>query len=116
MIVAVTFRAKIGMEDQFNSLLNDPETGRRFAELMGATRNILFLGNGIMVRVMEFPDGVTPRTLTDIAKENIEVASFLRKLGRVIDGGFDYDQPKTLDDFSKKVTVPLAYDVRVQGR
>ena len=46
MLVAFTFRAKKGKELEFERLLRDPESGRRVAQGLGATRNVLFLKDG----------------------------------------------------------------------
>lgn len=37
MLVAFSFQAKPGKEEEFERLLNNPEAGRMFAELLGAT-------------------------------------------------------------------------------
>ncbi|MEA3203885.1 MAG: hypothetical protein QOI63_1565 [Thermoplasmata archaeon] len=112
MLLAFAFQAKPGKEAQFEALLNDAEAGRAVAKAMGATRNTLFLGGGRMVRVFEFPAGVRPRPLADIARVDAKVADFLRKLGPLIQDGFDYDRPETLEAFNRRVGLPLAYDVR----
>jgi hypothetical protein len=113
MLVAFTFRAKAGKEDEFREILDDPEAGRRVAAAMGATRNILFLAEGRMVRVMEFPDGAKPPSLLEIARKDAAVMGFLRQIGQIVEDGFDIDRPETLEAFNKRTFVPLAYDVRV---
>ena len=112
MLVAFTFRAKPGKEAEFERLLNDPAAGRLVAKLTGATRNTLFLGRGRMVRVLEFPDGAKPSSIADAAQANPDVAAFLRRLGPLIEDGFDPDDRRSLDAFNQRAMVPFAYDVR----
>jgi hypothetical protein len=112
MLLAFTFQAKPGREAEFEALLNNADAGRAVAKAMGATRNTLFLGGGRMVRVFEVPDGVQPRPLVDIARADPKVAEFLRRLGPLVQDGFDYGRPETLEAFNRRVAVPLAYDVR----
>ena len=81
MLVAFTFRAKAGKEKEFEDLLHNPEAARQIARLMGATRNTLFLGGGRMVRILEFPKGAKPVSLTEIAAKDAGVRDFLAKLG-----------------------------------
>jgi hypothetical protein len=112
MLVAFTFRAKAGKEEEFETLLNNPESGLKIAKALGATRNTLFLGNGRMVRIFEFPDGAKPTTLTDLARQDPRVKEFLRSLSVVIEDGFDVENLDTLDDFNRRASLRLAYDVR----
>ena len=112
MLVCFTFEAKPGKEKEFAALLNDPEAARRVARAMGATRNSLFLSGGRMVRVLEFPEGATPRPLGDVAKEDAAVMAFLRRLAPLVQDGFDMDRPETLDAFNARARVALALDVR----
>ena len=112
MLVCFTFRAKPGKEKEFEELLNAPDGARHVARLMGATRNTLFLGRGRMVRVLEFPEGVKPVPLTEIAAKDAAVQEFLRKLGPLLEDGFDVDRPETLDAFNRRILVPMAFDVR----
>lgn len=112
MLVAFSFKAKVGMEEEFERLLNNPESGARIAKAIGAVRNMLFLGNGRMVRIFEFPDGIKPVTMTDLASQDLNAKEFLRTLSAVIEDGFDVDKLETLDDFSKRSSLRLAYDVR----
>jgi hypothetical protein len=60
MFVAFAFKAKVGKEEEFERLLNNPEAGLRIAKVLGAVRNTTFLGNDRMVRIFEFPDGESP--------------------------------------------------------
>ncbi len=113
MLVVFTFRARPGKEAEFDRLLNNPDSGRMFAKAMGASRNALFLKGGRMVRVVEFPDGARPVPMTDIMKRDPNVKAFLKTLGAVIEDGFDPDVPGSLEAFNERITVPLAYDVRV---
>lgn len=112
MLVCFTFRAKSGKEEELEALLNNPEGARHVARLMGATRNTLFLGGGRMVRVLEFPDGVEPVPLAEIAAKDAAVHEFLRQLGPLIEDGFDVDRPETLASFNRRALVPMAFDVR----
>ncbi|HKZ23982.1 MAG TPA: hypothetical protein VJ224_06220 [Thermoplasmata archaeon] len=112
MLVAFSFRAKPGREREFEEALNNPESGRVFAKLMGASRNTLFLKGGRMIRVVEFPEGRTPVPLGEIAKQDPEVREFLKKLGGLAEDGFDPDVPGSLEAFNSRITFPLAYDVR----
>lgn len=112
MLIAFTFRAKVGKEQELERLLNNPESGLRIAKALGAVRNTLFLGGGRMVRVLEFPEGAKPATLTDLARKDPKVKEFLRSLSAVIEDGFDVENLKTLDDFNKRASLRLAYDVR----
>jgi len=113
MLIAFTFRAKSGKEREFEQLLNDPEAARAISKAMGATRNTLFLKEGRMVRILEVPEGVRPVPMAEIAAKDPQVGAFLRRLGPLIEDGFDMDRPETLEAFSKRIAVPLAYDVRM---
>ncbi len=112
MLVAFTFRAKVGKEEELERLLDNPESGLRIAKALGAIRNALFLGNGRIVRIFEFPEGVKPMTMTDLARKDPKVKEFLRSLSTVIEDGFDVGNLETLDDFSRRSSLRLAYDVR----
>lgn len=112
MLVAFTMKAKAGREKEFEALLNDPEAARLVAQRMGATRNTLFLSEGRMVRVLEFPEGAKPRSLLEIAAEEPRIDAFLRRLSGLVEDGFDMDAPETLAAFNKRITLPLAFDVR----
>jgi len=112
MLVAFTFRAKPGKEKEFEALLDNPDAARQVARAMGATRNTLFLGGGRMVRILEFPEGAKPVPLVEIAAKDPRMHEFLRKLGPMVDDGFDIDRPETLEAFNKRVFVPLAFDVQ----
>lgn len=113
MLVCFTFKAKPGLEKAFEDTLRNPDVARRVARLLGATRNVLFLSSGRMVRVLEFPEGTTPRPLGEVAKEDADVATFLRRIGPLIEDGFDPDDPESLAAFTRRSMVPLAYDVRL---
>lgn len=93
MLVGFSFKAKPRKERGSESLLDHPEAGRAAGKAMGATRNILFLRAGRIVRLMGSADGVTPLPLTGLARRSPDVARFLRTLGPLIQGGFDLDRP-----------------------
>ena len=112
MLVAFAFKAKPGREAELERLLNDPESARRVATLLGATRNTLFLREGRVVRILEFPPGAKPRGLLDAAQEDPAVADFLRALGPLVEDGFDYADPESLKAFNARISLPLALDVR----
>ena len=65
-----------------------------------------------MVRVFEFPDGAKPTPLADVARRDAAVRDFLRKLGPLVEDGFDVDVPGSLEGFNSRVGLPLLYDVR----
>ncbi|TLZ63508.1 MAG: hypothetical protein E6K16_05025 [Methanobacteriota archaeon] len=113
MLAAFSFKAKPGREREFESLLNNPDSARAVAKAMGATRNALFLKNGRMIRILDIPEGSKPVSLAEVAKRDPRVADFLRKLGPLIEDGFDYDRPETLEAFNQRITFSTAYDVRV---
>lgn len=112
MLVCFTFEAKPGKEAEFERLLNNPESARKIARLMGASRNSLFLKGGRMVRIFEFPEGQTPVSLGELAKKDPAIDAFLRALGPTLRDGYDMDDPGSLEAFNKRVALPLAYDVR----
>ena len=112
MLVSFSFQAKRGKESQLESLLNNPESARAVAKAMGATRNTLFLKGGRMIRVLEFPEGARPVPFEEIAKRDPRVGEFVRKLGPLIVDGYDVDRPESLEAFNKRITFPLAFDVR----
>jgi len=113
MLVAFSFKAKPGMEREFEHLLNNPDSGRGFARAMGATRNTLFLNAGRMIRVVDIPEGVKPTPMEELMEKDPNVKAFLRKLGSIIEDGFDPDVPGSLEAFNRRITFPLAYDVRL---
>ncbi len=113
MLVAFSFKAKLGKEKEFERMLNNPEAARAVAKAMGATRNVLFLKGGRMIRVLEFPEGAPPVPLGEVAKRDPRVADFLRKLGPLIEDGFDLDTPGGMEAFNQRIAFPLAFDVRV---
>ena len=111
MLVCFTFEAKPGKEAEFESALSNAEWGRKIARAMGATRNMLFVKGGRMIRVLEFPQGVTPLSLAEIAKKDKEVELFLRRLAPLIKDGYDPDLPETIASFNHRASVTVAYDV-----
>ena len=113
MLVCFTFRAKPGKEEEFARLMNNPDSGRAFARAMGAVRNTLFLRDGRMIRIVEFPEGARPAPMQDIMEQDPKVKEFLRKLGSIIEDGFDPNVPGSLEAFNERIMVPLAYDVHV---
>ncbi|MGQ0797072.1 MAG: hypothetical protein ACT4OI_04300, partial [Methanobacteriota archaeon] len=77
MLLVSTFAAKRGKEKEAERLLNNPDAGRLVAKMMGATRNALFLRDGRMVRILEVPDGVEPRSMGEIAEREPRIKEFL---------------------------------------
>lgn len=112
MFVCFTFEAKRGKEAEFERLLNNPESAKKVARLMGASRNTLFMKGGLMVRIFEFPEGKKPISLGELAKTDTGIDAFLRALGPIVKDGFDIDVPGSLDAFNARVALPVAYDVR----
>jgi hypothetical protein len=112
MLVCFTFEAKPGKEAEFERLLDNPESARKVARLMGASRNSLFMKGGRMVRIFEFPEGKRPVSLGELAKGDPAIAAFLRALGPLVKDGFDIDTPGSLDAFNARVALPMTYDVR----
>src|SRR5438067_1851915 len=115
MLVCFTFAAKPGKEKELEALLDDPETARKVARFLGATRNTLFLAHGRMIRVLELPDGHKPPPLADLAKQDPAFAAFMAKLGPLVQDGFDAARPETLAAFNARTTFTPAYDVRVSA-
>ncbi|MCA1812110.1 MAG: hypothetical protein LC623_08890 [Halobacteriales archaeon] len=111
MLACFSFAAKPGFEGDFERLLDNEAGGRAVALAMGATRNTLFLGHGRMVRVFEFPDGARPTSLAELARTDPKVADFLRRLAPLIEGGFDLDEPGSIEAFNQRNQLALAYDV-----
>jgi hypothetical protein len=112
VLIAYAFEAAPGKEKEFEAHLANPAFGAKVCRLIGASRNTLFLKDGKMVRVFEFPDGAKPTPLLEAAKKDAELAAFMRKLGTLVKGGFDYDRPETFLAFNASVQLPLAFDVR----
>lgn len=112
MLVCFNFEAKPGKEAEFEKLLNNPESAKKVARLMGASRNSLFMKHGRMVRIFEFPEGKKPISLGELAKTDAGIEAFLRALGPLIKDGFDLDVPGSLDAFNARVALPMTYDVR----
>lgn len=113
MLVAFAFRAKQGKEEEFEAVLNNAEAGRRVAEALGATRNTLFLREGRMIRILEFPEGAPPKSLMDVARQDSKVMDFLRKLGPLIEDGYDLERPGSMEAFNARIGFSVAYDVVV---
>lgn len=112
MLVGFSFKAQPGKEADLETLLSDPEGGRRVARAMGASRNILFWQGDRMVRVLEFPDGVEPVSMVEVARRDEAVAAFLARVGRLTEPPFDPAVPGSLEAFSAKTALRLVYDVR----
>lgn len=112
MLVAVTFRAQPGREEELEALLDNPEMARRVARALGASRNALFFGDGRMVRILEFPDGAEPKPLAEVAAADPEIRTFLQRVGELAEDGYDLDDPESLEAFNRRVFVPAVYDVR----
>ncbi len=115
MLVAFSFRARPGKAAELERLLNDPDAALAVARAMGATRNVLFWQGDRMVRVLEFPDGVKPVPLAEVAKRDPGVARFLAEVGRLSDPPFDPAMPGSLDAFNQAAALRLLYDVRPDG-
>ena len=113
MLLAFSFRAKPGKEKEFEQLLNNPEVGRAAATAQGAKRNTLFLSNGRMIRILEFPEGTKPVPMSELFKKDSNVKDFLLKLSPLIQDGPDPDHPETFEEFNKQIMFDLAYDVQV---
>jgi hypothetical protein len=112
MLVCFSFECKPGMEKEFAAALSDPEMGHRVALAMGASRNMLFVRDGRMVRVFEFPEGATPVPIMEIARSDEAVGAFLRSLAPLLKEPFDLSRPETLDAFNKRNVMPVVYDVK----
>ncbi|HEX9340343.1 MAG TPA: hypothetical protein VF992_04130 [Thermoplasmata archaeon] len=113
MLMAFTFRAKRGKESEFERVLNNPEGGKVVARGLGATRNALFLKDGQMIRIMEFPDGARPKSMVEVAEADANLKAFLRRLGPLVEDGFDVDVPGSLEAFNRRISFAPAYDVHV---
>jgi len=113
MLVVFSFKAKRGKEKEFENLLNNPDSGLHVAKAMGAVRNTMFLKNGKMIRILEFPEDVKPIPLRELAERDPKIEDFLRKIGPLIEDGFDYDNPESMEEFNKRNMFNLVYDVRV---
>src|SRR3989304_1627614 len=81
-------------------LMNKPPSARAFAAAMGASRNTLFLKGGQMVRIVEFPEGARPVPMTQVMEQDPKVKEFLKKLGSIVEDGFDPDVPGSLEAFN----------------
>ena len=112
MLVVFSFKAKRGKENEFEKLLNNSDSGRHVAKAMGAVRNTLFLKDGRMIRILEFSEGAKPISLGELAERDPKIEEFLRKIGPLIEDGFDYDKPGSMEEFNKRSMFILAYDVR----
>ena len=112
MLVGFSFKARPGKAEELETLLSDPEGGRRVAAAMGATRNILFWQGDRMVRILKFPEGTTPVPMAEVARRDADVAAFLARVGRLTDPPFDPAVPGSLEEFSARTALRLAYDVR----
>ncbi|MHB8604081.1 MAG: hypothetical protein ACYDCK_02400 [Thermoplasmatota archaeon] len=112
MLVAYYFEAAPGKEKEFEAHLDQPEFGVEVARWMGATRNTLFLRDGKMFRVFEFPDGVKPVPLLEIAAREPAMRAFMKKLGTLTKIGFDLDDAASFARFNDATRMALAFDVR----
>ena len=66
-----------------------------------------------MIRILELPEDVKPVSMTEIAENNPKIKEFLRKFGPIIENGFDVDEPESLENFNKRITFKLAYDIKI---
>ena len=112
MLVCFSFECKPEMEQEFAEVLADPEMAHRIALAMGATRNTLFMRGRLMVRVFDFPDGVAPVPLMEVARNDEAVATFLRRLAPLLVEPYDLNRPESMDAFNKRNRMPLVYDVK----
>lgn len=113
MIIAFTFRAKPGKQEEMQALLDNPGGGERVAKAMGAKRNLLLWKDDRMVRILEFEDGVEPVPLGAIAKKDEKVHAFLKQLGALTEPGFDPDDEKSMQGTNEQAGMRVLYDVRV---
>jgi hypothetical protein len=58
--------------------------------------------------LMEFPDGARPPTLGELARTDARLAGFLRRLGPLVQDGFDPAVPGSLEAFNRRALLPLA--------
>lgn len=112
MLVGFSFRAKPGKTAELESLLDDPDAGRRIAAAIGAQRNVVFWQGDRMVRIFEFRDDAVPVPLAKVAEAQPAVKEFLRKVGELAEPGFDLDRPETFEAFNRACVLRLVYDVR----
>lgn len=113
MLIAFAFHARPGHEAELEALLNDPPMAERVGRGLGAVRNTLFMGRGRVVRILEFPEGVKPRSMAELAAADPQVADFLGRLGPLVEDGFDFDEPGSLDRFNARALMPLTFDLRL---
>lgn len=111
MLIGFSFEAKPGKAKELEALLSDPERARAMAQALGATRNILFWQGDRMVRVLEFPEGVTPTPMHEVAEQNPEARALLARVGELAEPGFDIDDAASLEAFSERSALRLVYDV-----
>lgn len=111
MQIAFTFRAKRGREEELEALMCDVGVSERLARAMGATKASLFCGRGTVVRVFEFPDGVTPPQLPELVRRDPEYAKWLAQVGPLVEEGPDAGSLHSLQAFQQRTTVPLALEV-----
>ncbi|HEX9708861.1 MAG TPA: hypothetical protein VGB42_02705 [Candidatus Thermoplasmatota archaeon] len=112
MLVCFNLEALPGKEREFEALLSDKGIGERIALRTGARRNMIFVKEGKMVRILEFADGTTPVPLSAAAKEDPAIAKFLHDLAPLVKEGYVAGDDRSFADFMKRVSYPLAYDVR----
>lgn len=112
MQIAFTFRAKQGREEDLAEAMCDRELAARLARSLGATRSTLFLGGGQVVRVLEFPESVTPPLLPELVRKEPEYVAWLRRIAPLVENGPDVDNLHSLQAFHQRTTVPLAMEVR----
>lgn len=111
MQIAFAFRAKRGREAELEAILCDARLAQRLARLMGATRASLFVGRGTVVRVFEFPEGVTPPLMTELVRRDPEYVDWLRRIAPLVEEGPDAESLHSLQAFQQRTTVPLALEV-----
>lgn len=112
MLVCFNLEAVPGREKEFEALLSDKAIGERILMRTGARRNMVFVKDGKMIRILEFSDGTTPVPLSAAAKEDAAIAKFLEDLAPLVKDTYVPGDDKDFAEFMKRVSFALAYDVR----
>ncbi len=112
MLVGVSFKAKPGKGKELEDLLSDAERGQAMAKALGAERNLLLWQGDRMIRILEFPDGVEPTPMAELAQRDPDVRAFLAKVGELAEPGFDVEDPASLEAFDEGISLRLVYDVQ----
>jgi hypothetical protein len=112
MLVCFFLQSQPGAEKEFERLLSDKAVGERILQRTGARRNMVFVRDGHMIRILEYADGTTPVPLSAAAKEDAAIAKFLQDLAPLVKDGYVAGDDKSFAEFMKRVAFTLAYDVR----